>query len=231
MLKSQMNIHILMAMTFKFAKVFVFVITQSLCLTGFAYESTVLQRDIDVSIDKFYEPDVPENPTTKRLLRLVKETPGLGLSKWGGITLPDDNSKASLMMAIAGDTAPDIGEAWFHVIGAEVRNGFLHPLNEWIGNDDDGNGIIDDDETLWEPWKKVHPLWRKVAMKDGKVYGIPQVGKSEMGIIFRTDLVRAAGLNPNNPPETWDEFMDWCHKLTIPHKVFTVRKEQKGSVP
>jgi len=88
-------------------------------------------------------------------------------------------------MAIAGKTAPDIGESWFHIIGSEVRNGFLYPLNEWIGEDSDGNGIIDDDETIWEPWKKVPPLWRRVAMNEGKVYGIPQAVNYQMGVIFR----------------------------------------------
>ncbi len=177
-----------------------------------------LENRMTVSITRFYDPNEPEGATTRRLLHLVQENPEIELEQWGGITLPGGGAKASLMMAIAGKTAPDIGEAWFHIIGSEIRNGFLHPLNEWIGEDTDGNGIIDDDETIWEPWKRVPPLWRRVAMFEGKVYGIPQAIQNQMGVIFRTDMVRAAGLNPNAPPQTWDEFMAWCHKLTDPAK-------------
>ena len=181
-------------------------------------QSTCDTRSILLSVPAVKEDDRREGATTRRLLDLMKETPALELEQWGGITLPGGGGKASLMMAIAGKTAPDIGEAWFHIIGSEIRNGFLHPLNEWIGEDTDGNGIIDDDETTWEPWKQVPPLWRRVAMLEGKVYGIPQAVHYHMGVVFRTDMVRAAGLNPNAPPQTWDEFMAWCHKLTDPAK-------------
>jgi multiple sugar transport system permease protein len=181
-----------------------------------------------VSVTRFYDPNTPQNPTTNRLLKLMREIPGLELEQWGGIQLPGGGSKASLMMAIAGKTAPDIGESWFHIIGSEIRNGFLYPLNEWIGDDTDGNGIIDDDETIWEPWKNVPPLWRKVAMHEGKVYGIPQATTYQMGVIFRTDLVRAAGLDPNSPPQTWDDLLHWCHKLTDPGKDVPGAKVARG---
>ena len=39
-----------------------------------------------------------------------------------------------------------------------------------------------------------------------------------MALIFRIDLVRMAGLNPDQPPQTWDEFYYWCQKLTGPNK-------------
>ena len=185
-------------------------------------------QQIKVSITRFYDPNQPEEAHTRRLLDLAKAHPELQLEQWGGIELPGGGAKASLMMSIAGKTAPDIGEAWFHIIGNEIRNGFLYPLNEWIGEDSDGNGIIDDDETTWEPWKKVPPLWRKVAMHDGKVYGIPQATRYQMGVIFRTDMVRAAGLNPNAPPRTWDELMHWCHKLTDPAKEIPGAKIARG---
>lgn len=175
-------------------------------------------QQINVSITRFYDPNTPEEAHTRQLLDLAKRHPELQLEQWGGIQLPGGGAKASLMMAIAGRTAPDIGEAWFHIIGNEIRNGFLYPLNEWVGEDIDGNGVIDDDETIWEPWKDVPMLWRKVAMHDGKVYGIPQASLYQMGVIFRTDMVRMAGLNPNVPPRTWSEFMHWCYQLTDPER-------------
>jgi len=188
--------------------------------------STPVRHDVLISF--FYNPNVPESATTRRLLRLMRETPDLELEQWGGIALPGGGGKASLMMAIAGDTAPDIGESWFHIIRSEINNSFLYPLNEWIGNDKNGDGYIDDSEAKWAGWKKIPPLWRKVATVDGKVYGIPQVKADNLGVIFRIDLVRAAGLDPNNPPQTWQEFMAWCYKLTNPGKEIPGAKTAMG---
>ncbi|HEY3417871.1 MAG TPA: ABC transporter permease subunit, partial [Armatimonadota bacterium] len=36
------------------------------------------------------------------------------------------------------------------------------------------------------------------------------------------------GLDPNNPPKTWDEFLYWCQKLTIPGKQVVGAKLQRG---
>ena len=171
-----------------------------------------------VSVHIFYNLNTPEQPTTRRLIELMREDPALRIMGWGGIQLPGGGGKAALMMSIAGRTAPDIGESWFHIIRNEIRQGFLYPLNEWIGDDLNGNGQIDDDEARWDGWRNVPPLWRQVATVDGKVYGIPQSERYNLGVVFRTDLARAAGLNPNQPPETWVELLRWCQKLTDPNR-------------
>lgn len=62
------------------------------------------------------------------------------------------------MMAIAGKTARDIIESWVHIIRTDIDQGFLYPLNEWIGEDADGNSLIDEDEATWERWKEIPPL-------------------------------------------------------------------------
>ena len=67
-----------------------------------------------------------------------------------------------MMMAIAGRTAPDIMESWFHIIGNDIRQGFLYPLNEWIGDDLDGDGQISDAEAKWP--RKLSLLLNNVAL-------------------------------------------------------------------
>ncbi len=167
---------------------------------------------------RFYNPNYPDGATTKRLIRLMEQDPELQVKMWGGLSLPGGAGRASLMMAIAGKTAPDIMESWFHIIGNDIRQGFLYPLNEWIGEDQDGNGLVDPDEAIWEPWKEIPPLWRQVVTHEGKIYGIPQAFKYYMGVVYRSDMVRAAGLDPARPPQTWDELIYWCQKLTDPAK-------------
>lgn len=183
-----------------------------------------------IKMSSYYYPNSPENPTTKQLIDMMRKDPSIRIEQFGGISIPG-GGKASLMMSIAGNTAPDVGQSWFHIIRSEINNGFMYPLNEWIGNDKNGNGQIDDDEATWEPWKSIPPLWRRVATVDGKVYAIPEPIKSTQGLIFRTDLVAAAGLNPSKPPMTWDELIYWCQKLTDPNKTIPgalVQQGQKG---
>lgn len=181
-----------------------------------------------ISVNNFFNANTPEWGTTRRLIELMREDPTIRIVGWGGLTLPGGGGKASLMMAIAGRTAPDIGESWFHIIRNEIKQGFLYPLNEWIGEDRNGDGQIGDDEAIWEGWKNVPPLWRKVATVDGKVYGIPEAEGYTLGVVFRTDLVRAAGLNPSHPPETWDQLIYWCQKLTDPNRNVSGRPVGSG---
>ncbi len=179
----------------------------------------------------FWDPNYPNRPTCKRLIELMRDDQQLRITQWGGLSLPGGAGRAPLMMAIAGKTAPDIMEAWFHIVGNDIRQGFLYPLNEWIGEDRDGDGLIDPKEAKWGKWAEIPPLWRQVVTKDEKVYAIPQATKYYMGVLFRTDMVRAAGLDPERTPETWDELIYWCQKLTDPAKEVPgaiIRQGQRG---
>lgn len=165
----------------------------------------------------FFNPNNPTNAYTRALVDMMKKDPKIEIQQWGGIALPS-GLQASLMMSLAGGTAPDIGLGWFHTIGNDIKQNFLYPLNEWIGEDTNGNGILDDDEIIWPEWKKFRPLWRQIVTVNGKVYGVPVPITATQAIIFRTDMIKAAGLDPNNPPKTWDELYEWCKKLTDPGK-------------
>lgn len=172
---------------------------------------------VKISVSRFYNPNLPNNPTTKALIELMRKNPNYDIRAWGGISLPT-GIVASLMMALAGGTAPDLGLGMFHTIGNDIKQNFLYPLNEWIGEDTDGNGIIDDHEVKWKQWLTYRPLWRKIVTVNGKIYGIPVPLTSMYAIVFRTDMAKAAGLDPNAPPKDWDELYEWCKKLTDPDK-------------
>ncbi|NOY75467.1 MAG: extracellular solute-binding protein [Kiritimatiellaeota bacterium] len=185
-------------------------------------------KPVKIKVAQFYNPNNPEGGDTQRLIQLMRTNPEIRLEKWGGITLPSGGAKAALMMSIAGDTAPDLGLSWFHIVRNEIKQGFLYPLNEWIGDDTNGNGQIDDDEAKWEGWKKIKPLWRRVATINGKVYAVPWSVHTDLAIIYRVDMIAAAGLNPNKPPATWGEFLYWCQKLTDPNKKIPGAVVQQG---
>ncbi|MET0262022.1 MAG: extracellular solute-binding protein [Rariglobus sp.] len=185
-------------------------------------------------VNRFYDPNQPEN--TPHLVKMMKDDLSLRIDMWSGLALPGGGGRATIIMSIAGRTSPDILDSWFHVIRNDIEQGFLYPLNEWIGDDLDGDGEISESEAKWEGWKNVPELWRKVATKDGKVYGLPQPALSTMGVLFRTDLVRNAGLDPNRPPTTWEEFYRWGMILSnpgrpVPGKVFNEDQKAIALVP
>ncbi|MFJ6675541.1 ABC transporter substrate-binding protein [Actinosynnema sp. NPDC091369] len=54
---------------------------------------------------------------------------------------------------------------------------------------------------------------RDVFSKDGKVYGVPTANYS-MGLLYNRTLFTQAGLDPDQPPKTWDEVREAAKKIT-----------------
>ncbi len=159
----------------------------------------------DVTLLMCYRPDHPEDPATSQLMRFAARHPDIRPLQWGGLTLPGAGGRAQFMLALAGGSAPDVYKAWFHILRHDIDKGFCYPLDEWIHPGTAGE---------WPAWKSVPELWRQVATANGHVYAVPTPGFAYYGIVYRKDLVAAAGLNPESPPGTWDEFFDWCTRLT-----------------
>ncbi len=183
---------------------------------------------VPVTFLQGYDPDRPENPVTAQITKFARQEPDLMPQKWGGLSLPGAGGRAPFMLSLAGGTAPDIYFCWFHIIRHDIDQGFIYPLNEWIGEDLDGDGQISDTEARWPGWKNVPELWRRVATRDGKVYGVPVSGIWYYGIVYRKDLVQQAGIDPEYTPETWDEFYRWCQRLTFPRRRIAGAKVQRG---
>jgi ABC-type glycerol-3-phosphate transport system substrate-binding protein len=51
------------------------------------------------------------------------------------------------------------------------------------------------------------------TMMNGRNYGLPVLSDART-LVYRKDLFRAAGLNPEKGPSTWDELLDWGRRLT-----------------
>ena len=162
-----------------------------------------------------YDPNHPEEPATRRILELAREDPELVPVKWGGLTLPGGGGRATFMLALAGGTAPDVYKAWFHILRHDVEQGFVYPLDEWVGAPE-----------------RASDLWDRVRTFDGHVWALPTPGIAYYGIVYRKDLVRAAGLDPENPPATWRAFRDWCVQLTEPgRRAFAIENRPWGFLP
>ena len=208
--------------------------------------SLLASAPVEVSFLFCYNPDHPEEPATRRILDLARADPEVSPVKWGGLVLPGAGGRSTFMLALAGGTAPDIYKAWFHVLRHDVAQGFVYPLDEWVGGErGTGSGEWGTGsgewrrETLDERRDAVSPrlpsgvscpsrsnpqtfqhsntsLWDRVRCFDGHVWALPTPGTAYYGIVYRKDLVSEAGLDPESPPRTWSEFRSWCEKLTRP---------------
>ncbi len=133
-----------------------------------------------------------------------KSHPNIKVVSSSGLQVQGPAAESGLLMAMAGGTAPDVFYVNFRKLHNYINQGFLYPMDEYIEKDP-------------QVLQKIHPQIRKVITVNGHVYSLPWF-QAVMAMYYRKDMYRAAGLDPNKPPQNWDEFYEYCKKLTIPEK-------------
>ncbi len=140
----------------------------------------------------------------RAVLTAFKEAnPNVVIDPYVRLRIEGPSGEASVYMAIAGQTAPDALYVNGRSMQKYIDQGFLLPLDNYLT-----------DEIKADPfYQKLLPT----VSRDGHVYAIPaKVAVSAM--LYRKDLFAKAGLNPDQPPRTWDELLADARKLTIPEK-------------
>jgi len=99
----------------------------------------------------------------------------------------------SLQRASAAKNMPSIATIGFGFDDYIVGSGLAYPIEDYL----------DDDKEFFNDF---YPALLDVTTYDEKVYGIP-LALSIAEIFYHTDVFEQAGLDPNSPPETWDELM------------------------
>ncbi len=128
------------------------------------------------------------------------------------------------LMAMAGGVAPEVLYVNFRQSETYISQGFLHPLDEYVEEwekEEDLSKLIP--PQVWEVIRREGP--------DGKehVWSIPY-GVVVMSLQYRKDLFKRAGLDPNKPPQTWDEMYDYALRITRPEDgVYGLGMYTKGS--
>lgn len=65
---------------------------------------------------------------------------------------------------------------------------------------------------LVKNYEDIKPDVREMVTEDGKVYGVPNVSYS-VGLVYNRKLFKEAGLDPDQPPKTWDEVRAAAKKI------------------
>ncbi len=68
---------------------------------------------------------------------------------------------------------------------------------------------------------------------DGKYYGVPKATNT-IALYYNKDMFKAKGLDPNKPPQTWDELVEAARKLTDPAQnvygiTFSAKANEEGT--
>ncbi|ALN15063.1 ABC transporter substrate-binding protein [Acidipropionibacterium acidipropionici] len=111
--------------------------------------------------------------------------------------VPADAWDQKMKAAQAAGTAPDI---YTHsgFIEDAVRNEELHKLN----------GIVPDDKL-----KEILPLAQPVSRIGSTYYAYPLLVEAQCVLFWNKDMLKAAGLDPEKGPGTWDELVQMCAKI------------------
>jgi multiple sugar transport system permease protein len=157
------------------------------------------------------------------------QNPHIRLERSTQLQVEGHSMDAGVLMAIAGGISPDIIYVNFRQSESYIQQGFLHPLDEYMSielttAEAKARGVWkpeimyrdEYEERVPEP---VRPVIRRKGPPDGKehFYAMPYTLVVST-MIYRKDLFAEAGLDPESPPRTWDEFFDYALKLTNPEK-------------
>ncbi len=125
-----------------------------------------------------------------------------------------------LMTAIVGKTPPDVINQDRFTIGDWASRDTFMDLSPLIKRDrDKPDGV--------RPEDYYQPCWAEATYK-GKVYAIPNSTDDRI-LFYNKTLFRKAGLDPNKPPATWSELLEYAVKLTKRDSSGAIR--QIGFIP
>lgn len=111
--------------------------------------------------------------------------------------VPADAWDQKMKAAQAAGNAPDI---YTHsgFIQDAVRNGQLHSLN----------GLVPDDKL-----SEIIDAAKPVSELNGTYYAYPLLLEAQAVLFWNQDMFKAAGLDPQTGPKTWDELLAMCAKI------------------
>jgi multiple sugar transport system substrate-binding protein len=146
--------------------------------------------------------DEPDNYTEKMAQEFAKLHPDVHLQirKVGFAALNDET-----MRAVMSGSVPDVVPIDNPNTAMFASKNALLDLGPYLAK----SKVIDA--------KQIFPGPLNNASWNGKVYAIPR-GTNTLALYYNQDMFKAAGLDPNKPPQTWDDLYADASKLTNAQK-------------
>jgi len=140
-----------------------------------------------------------------------KQYPHIELRQFSGITIEGQSMDSGPLMAIAGGVSPDIIYVNFRQSDTYIKRRFLYPLDEYLDQ------VSEQDQNL-RIEKPVWPVIKRKGIDDKEhIWAIPTATLIRV-LVYRKDMFVKAGLDPERPPATWDELLEYARRMTIPEE-------------
>lgn len=135
------------------------------------------------------------NPLTEDYIaQFEKENPNVDVKFF---TFPWQELRTKLLTAFAAGTAPDILQLDTPWLPEFTSANLLEPAPDYVKKDLDENFL---------------PIAKYIVSFDGQVYGYPWWAFTN-ALIYNKDLFKDSGLDPDNPPKTWEELRQAAEKI------------------
>lgn len=114
-----------------------------------------------------------------------------------------DDTVTKIQTAMQGGNPPDVFVSLATQRFTMASTGMAMPLDDLIAADEEGEEYIAD----------FLPGFMEDSYVDGQIYSIPFQRSTEI-VYYNKDKFVEAGLDPDAPPTTWDELLEYAQKLT-----------------
>lgn len=130
--------------------------------------------------------------------------------------VPNDLANSQkFYIAVAGGVPPDVMFVDGPQVAEWAQKGILLPLDDLLPQ----AGILPED--FWEPcWKQ--------TVYEGQIYALTYCADPNFAFFWNKDLFRKAGLDPDQPPRTFEEMDRIAEKITV---MTETRMERMGLIP
>ncbi len=136
--------------------------------------------------------------------------PNIELRAYSGIKIEGMDLDAGPLMAIAGGVAPDVIYVNFRQSDTYIQNGFLYPLDRFVSKMSPQELRLRVEKPVWQVIRRT-----KGGDKAERVWAMPYETLVRV-LIYRKDVFKKAGLDPNRAPQDWDEFLRYARLFTDP---------------
>jgi multiple sugar transport system permease protein len=139
-----------------------------------------------------------------------KQHPEIELRAFSGIKIENMDLDAGPLMAIAGGVAPDIIYVNFRQSDTYIQNNFLYPLDEFVALESPEAMQLRVEKPVWQVIKR-----KKKGESSEHIWALPYETLVRV-LMYRKDVFKKAGLNPNQAPRNWEEFLAYAKQLSDP---------------
>jgi ABC-type sugar transport system permease subunit/ABC-type glycerol-3-phosphate transport system substrate-binding protein len=159
---------------------------------------------------------VEERANLAVMKRFLELHPEIDLKGYRGVVAPGLDMDSQPLLAMAGGVAPDVMYVNFRQSDSYIQQGFLAPLDEYVKR---WAGVSDIHDAPAKLRNLIQPQMWPVIMRPGPdgrehIWAIPYGGALAKVLVYRKDLFRKAGLDPDRPPRDWDELYAYAKRLS-----------------